>query len=126
MVAADARTAPILPPSPGQIRDAPEGRRLPSHPDPRRNNPSPVMDRAHEGNKTEHLTLDLGFMPVVPLPRTRIDPSEYDREIRRRSNGVEHIFRRPEDFPRIFYRFEKLGFLFLGFILFTLTCDAIR
>ena len=32
------------------------------------------MDRAYEGNETRQLALDLGFIPVVPPLRTRINP----------------------------------------------------
>lgn len=37
------------------------------------------MDRAYEENETRQLTLDLGFIPVVPPTSKRIDPWEYDR-----------------------------------------------
>ena len=39
------------------------------------------MDRAYEGNETRQLALDLGFIPVVPPIKTRLDPWEYDREM---------------------------------------------
>ena len=43
-----------------------------------------LMDRAYEGNETRQLALDLGFIPVVPPLRTRVDPWEYDREMDQR------------------------------------------
>jgi transposase len=52
------------------------------------------MDRAYEGNETRQLALDLGFIPVVPPLRTRIEPWEYDREMYKRRNEVERLFRR--------------------------------
>ena len=33
-----------------------------------------VMDRAYEGNETRQLAFDLGFIPVVPPLKTRVDP----------------------------------------------------
>lgn len=73
------------------------------------------MDRAYEGNETRQLALDLGFIPVVPPTRTRLDPWEYDRAMYRRRNEVERLFRRLKGYRRIFSRFEKLDAMFLGF-----------
>ena len=94
MVAADARTAITFSLSPGQAHDAPEGRALlrrlgaPNRP------LHLLMDRAYEGNETRQLALDLGFIPVVPPLATRIEPWEYDREMYKRRNEVERLFRR--------------------------------
>jgi len=84
------------------------------------------MDRAYEGNETRQLALDLGFTPVVPPLKTRRDPWMYNREMYRRRNEIERLFRRLKGFRRIFSRFEKLDVIFLGFILFALICDALR
>lgn len=46
------------------------------------------MDRAHEGNETRQLALDLGFIPVVPPLRSGVEPWEYDRETYKRRDGV--------------------------------------
>ena len=72
------------------------------------------MDRAYEGNETRQLALDLGFIPVVPPMKTRIEPWEYDREMYKRRNEVERLFRRLKGYRRIFSRFEKLDALFIG------------
>ena len=85
-----------------------------------------LMDRAYEGNETRQLALDLGFVPVVPPMKTRIDPWEYDRELYKRRNEVERLFRRLKGFRRIFSRFEKLDVMFLGFISFALIADGLR
>ena len=45
------------------------------------NGPSLTMDRACEGDKTLQLALALGYTPVVPPLRTRVDPWEYDWEM---------------------------------------------
>ena len=89
-------------------------------------NPFLLMDRAYEGNETRQLALTLGFTPVVPPRSTRVDPWQYDREMYKRRNEIERLFRRLKGFRRIFSRFEKLDTLFLGFILFALIFDALH
>ena len=63
-----------------------------------------VMDRAYQGDETHQLALDLGFTPVVPPLKTRTDPWEYDREMYKRRNEVERLFRRLKGYRRIFSR----------------------
>ena len=112
--------------SPGQAHDAPEGRKLLHRLGPQRKDLSIVMDRAYEGNETRQLALELGFAPVVPPVSTRVDPWEYNKELYKRRNEVERLFRRLKGFRRIFSRFDKLDVLFLGFILVALIFDALR
>ena len=126
MVAADARTAITFSLSPGQAHDAPEGRALLSRLGAPNRPLHLLMDRAYEGNETRQLALDLGFIPVVPPLRTRLEPWEYDREMYKRRNEVERLFRRLKGFRRIFSRFEKLDAMFLGFISFALITDGLR
>ena len=94
MVAADARTAMTFSLSPGQAHDAPEGRKLLHRLGPQQKDLSIVMDRAYEGNETRQLALELGFAPVVPPLSSRVDPWEYDKELYKRRNEVERLFRR--------------------------------
>lgn len=84
------------------------------------------MDRAYEGNETRQLALDLGFIPVVPPKSNRIEPWEYDREMYKRRNEIERLFRRLKGFRRIFSRFEKLDVMFMAFIHFALVIEALR
>ena len=126
MVASDARTAITFSLSPGQAHDAPEGRKLLNRLGSQVQNPYLLMDRAYEGNETRQLALALGFTPVVPPLRTRVHPWEYDREMYKRRNEIERLFRRLKGFRRIFSRFEKLDVIFLGFISFALIFDALR
>ena len=70
--------------------------------------------------------MELGFAPVVPPKRNRVEPWEYDRELYRERNEVERLFRRLKAFRRVFTRFDKLDALFLGFIHFALIVDALR
>ena len=79
-----------------------------------------------QGNETRQLALRLGFEPVVPPLKSRQDPWVYDRELYKRRNEVERLFRRLKGFRRIFSRFEKLDVIFLGFIVFALIFDALR
>ncbi len=92
----------------------------------RRDSPALIMDRAYEGDETRQLALELGYEPVVPPLRTRVDPWEYDREMYKRRNEVERLFRRLKGFRRVFSRFEKLDVMFLGFIVFALIADGLR
>lgn len=112
--------------SPGQAHDAPEGRKLLQGLGPQPQPPFLVMDRAYQDNQTRQLASALGYTPVVPPLRTRVDPWEYDRQIYKRRNEVERLFRRLKSYRRIFTRYEKLDALFLGFILFALIFEALR
>ena len=73
-----------------------------------------LVDRAHEGNETRQLAFDLGFIPVVPPRKARIEPLEYVHGMYKRCNEVERLFRRLEGYRRVFSRFEKLDVMFLG------------
>lgn len=125
MVAADARTALTFSLSPGQAHDAPEGRKLLTKLGPQHPGAHLLMDRAYEGNETRQLALDLGFVPVVPPLSTRVEPWAYDREMYKRRNEIERLFRRLKGFRRIFSRFEKLDVIFLGFVSFAFIIDAL-
>ena len=126
MVAADARTAITFSLSPGQAHDAPEGRKLLKRLGQQQGSPSLIMDRAYQGDETRQLALALGYDPVVPPKRTRTEPWEYNREMYKRRNEIERLFRRLKGFRRIFSRFEKLDVVFLGFIVFALIVDALQ
>ncbi|OLH94496.1 transposase, partial [Xanthomonas oryzae pv. oryzae] len=84
------------------------------------------LDRALEGNEPRQLALDLGFVPVVPPKSNRVDPWEYDKEMYKRRNEVERLFRRLKGYRRIFTRFEKLDVMFLRFLSFVLVVDGLR
>lgn len=82
------------------------------------------MDRAYQGDETRQLVLMLGYKPVVLPLRTRIGPWQYGREMYKRLNEMERLFRCLKGFRRVFSRFEKLDALLLGFIPFALIVDA--
>ena len=112
--------------SPGQAHDALDVRKLLHRLGAQHEKLPLLMDRAYEGNETRQLALMLGFDPVVPPRKTRLDPWEYDRQMYKRRNEVERLFRRLKGFRRIFSRFEKLDVIFLGFVVFALIFDALR
>jgi transposase len=83
------------------------------------------MDKAYEGNETRQLVLDLKLEPVVPPKSGRLNPWEYDRELYKRRNEVERLFRRLKAFRRIFSRFEKLDVMFTAFIHLAFIVDGL-
>jgi transposase len=85
-----------------------------------------LMDRAYEGNATRQLVLELNMTPIVPPKSNRLDPWEYDRELYKKRNEVERLFRRLKGFRRIFSRFDKLDAVFLAFIYFAFIIEALR
>jgi transposase len=126
MVAADARTAIVFALSPGNDHDAPCGRQLLLELGPMPEGLPLLMDKAYEGDETRQLVMDLQMTPVVPPKSNRLDPWEYDRELYKKRNEVERLFRRLKGFRRIFSRFEKLDVIFLAFINFVLIVNAPR
>ena len=84
------------------------------------------MDRAYEGDATRQLAKDLGYQPLVPPLSSRKEPWEYDRELYKRRNKIERLFRRLKAYRRIFTRYDKLDVIFSGFILFALIYEALR
>lgn len=126
MIAADDRTAVTFSLSPGNAGDAPEGRKLlESMKDCGWERAKVIMDKAYEGDETLQLVFDLGMEPVVPPKSNRVSPWEYDRELYKKRNQVERLFRRLKGFRRIFSRFDKLDVIFKFFIQFALIADTL-
>jgi transposase len=48
------------------------------------------------------------------------------RELYKKRNEIERLFRRLKGFQRIFSRFEKLDVVFLAFLYFALIVEALR
>ena len=65
------------------------------------------------------------MVPVVPPKCNRLTKWEYDKELYKKHNEVERLFRRLKGFRRIFSRFDKLDVVFLFFIHFALIMDAL-
>jgi transposase len=85
-----------------------------------------LMDRAYEGDEMRRIVRNMDMEPVVPPKKNRRTPWEYDRELYKKRNEVERLFRRLKGFRRIFSRFEKLDVMFAGFISFALAVDMLR
>ena len=127
MVAADDTTAIGFSLSAGQEHDAPCGRQWLLDLGPASQAElSLLMDRAYEGDETRQLAMDLGYAPVVPPKSNRQSSWEYDREMYKRRNEVERLFRRLKGFRRVFSRFDKLDVMFIAFIHIALIVEAFR
>lgn len=125
-MAADAQTAVVFSLSPGQAGDAPEGRKLLQTLENKGfEGTHVIMDKAYEGDETRQLVLDLGMKPVVPPKSNRVSIWQYDKEMYKKRNEVERLFRRLKGFRRIFSRFDKLDVLFRFFINFALIVDKL-
>ncbi len=73
------------------------------------------MDKAYEGDETRKLVFDLGMDSIVPPKSKCVSPWECDREMYKKRNEVERLFRRIKGFRRIFSRFDKLDVVFMLF-----------
>lgn len=85
-----------------------------------------VMDRAYSGNGVRQLAFDFGYIPVVPPKSNMKAKWEYDKEIYKKRNEVERLFRRLKGFRRIFSRFDKLDVHFIGFIHFAVIVEFLK
>ena len=84
------------------------------------------MDKADEGDETRQLVVDMGLKPVVPPKANLVCPWDDARELSKRRNEVERLFRRLKRFRRVFTRFDKLDVVFTFFIYFALIVNAIK
>ena len=125
LVSASDRIAVIFSLSAGQCHDAPQGRKLIEQMEAAEKC-FLLMDRAYEDDLTRELSVKQGFTPVVPPKSNRKNPWDYDKEIYRRRNEVERLFRRIKHFRRVFTRYEKLDVMFIAFITVALIVDAIK
>lgn len=81
------------------------------------------MDSAYAGNETIQLAL---VHPRCPAAQDPAGSLEYDRQMYKRRNEVERLFRRLKGFRCMFSRFDKLDAVFIGFIGFSLIVDGLR
>ena len=126
MLAANEKTAVELILSAGQMHDAPQGRILMETVCPQKSPVPLVMDRAYEDDFTRYIAQTLNFRPVVPPKKNRKNPWVYDKELYKRRNEIERLFRLIKGFRRIFTRFEKLDIMFIGFIQLVLVFLSIK
>jgi len=74
------------------------------------------MDRACEDDYTRHTAQQLYFVPVVPPKKNRKVPWQYDKELYKKRNEAERLFRRILEFRRVFTRYDKLDVMYIGFV----------
>lgn len=77
-----------------------------------------LMDRAYEGDKTRELARSYGHEPVVPPKKNRIDPWEYDKELYKKRNIVERLFRWLKEFRKVCTCYDKTDMMYFAFIQF--------
>ena len=85
-----------------------------------------LMDRAYEDDQTRLTAQLLGFDPIVPPKKNRLNPWEYDKVLYKQRNEIERLFRLIQCFRRIFSRFDKLDKMYIGFIRFAFIYLAIK
>jgi transposase len=85
-----------------------------------------LMDRAYESNETRALSACLGYTPVVPPNPNRLEQWDYDKELYKKRNEVERLFRRIKAYRRIFTRCDKLDIIYLGFLLLAFISEILR
>ena len=112
--------------SEGQLHDAPQGRILMETVGKLKTVIPLVMDRAFEDDYTRYIAQALNFKPVVPPKSNRKNPWEYDKELYKRRNEIERLFRLLDGFRRVFVRFEKLDVMYMAFVKLALVYVAIK
>jgi transposase len=112
--------------SAGNAHDAPEGRKLMEMFGKQELSVPLGMDRAYEGDETRELAASLNMKPVVPPKSNRKNPWEYDKELYKRRNIVERLFRRLKSYRKIFTRYDKLDVMFITYIYWALVVIELR
>ena len=125
-MSANDRTAVDFILSEGQLHDAPQGRLLMETVGKLKFAIALVMDRAYEDDFTRYIAQTLNFKPVVPPKSNRKIPWDYDKELYKKRNEIERLFRLLDGFRRIFVRFEKLDIMYMAFIKLALIFVTIK
>ena len=81
MVTASDRSAVSFSLSGGVKHDSPEGMKLLFFTPAYRIGQSLLMDRAYGGDKMKAAVTQLGYAPIIPPKKNRINPWEYDRKM---------------------------------------------
>ena len=118
MVSSSDRDAIVFSLSSGKAHDAPAGRELLQRRGYMAHKPYLIMDRAYEGDPTRQLAAELGYDTVVPPKSNRKEPWVYDKELYKKRNVVERLFRRIKEFRRVYTRYDKLDIIYIGFVYF--------
>ena len=126
MMASNERHAVDIILSGGNRHDAPQGRILMEVVGKLKSIVPLIMDKAYEDDLTRYIAQTLNFKPIVPPKKNRKNPWQYDKELYKRRNEIERLFRILDGFRRIFVRFEKLDIMYMGFVKFALIYLAIK
>jgi transposase len=106
----------ILSLSGGNKHGAPDGRKLIGRLGRSEKTIPLAMDKAYEGDETREMAVRLNVIPAVPPKSNRKEPWDYDKELYKRRNIVERIFRRIKEYRKIFTRYDKLDVMFMAYI----------
>ena len=125
LLSADEKTPVTLSLSEGHKHDAPCGRELLSvH--GKVQHITLIADRAYEGDETRALAKDLGYELCIPPKSNRKEPWEHDTELYKRRNEIERLFRRVQEYRRVFTRYDKLDVMYMGFVVFGFIVETFR
>ena len=116
MMSANEKTCVDFILSPGEAHDAPYGRLLMETVGKQESLTPLLMDRAYEDDYTRYIAQTLKYEPIVPPKKNRKNPWKYDKELYKRRNEIERLFRRLQEFRRVFCRFDKRDIMYSGFI----------
>ena len=109
MLAASDRAAMKFSLSPGQAHDAPEGRKLLRQLGSQTSKSPLLMDGAYEGDANRHQAQAMGMEPIVPPKKSRLHPWKYDRELYKKRNEVERLFRRLKGYRLSVFQIRQVG-----------------
>jgi len=121
MLGANACEAVDFSLSAGNAHDDPQGRALLLRRGRCGNARPLLMDKAYQGDEIRRIARRLKYTPTVPPRANRKRPWAIDRQLYRRRNEIERLFRRVKGYRRIFTRYDKLDVIFQGFIFFVLS-----
>ena len=125
MLSADEKTPVTLSLSAGHSHDAPCGRKLlVAH--GKVQHITLIADRAYEGDETRALAKDLGYDLCIPPKFNRKETWDYDKELYKRRNEIERLFRRVQEYRRVFTRYDKLDVMYMSFVVFGFIIEAFR
>jgi transposase len=126
VVAASDRASICFSLSPGNKHDAPCGEELIKSVSMPETVTHCAMDKAYEGDKMRSAVSGLGLIPVVPPKSNRVIQWEYDKEFCKKRNEVERFFLRIKRYRRVATRYDKLDFMFMGYLTFAMIVEALR
>jgi transposase len=126
MMSVSARKAVDFTLSPGNDHDAPHGRLLMETVGKMNNLVHLLMDKAYADKETRYIAQILRYIPVTPPPSNYSYSWVYDKNLYKRRNEIERLFRLIQGFRRVFTRYDKLDIMYTGFIHLALLFVAIQ